>query len=262
MADTQKGSADSAGKAQPQARLAGQIAVVTGGNRGIGFAVARALASEACSVMITGRNSQALAKAAEGLRGEVPGGAREQAQILSAVCDVREAKAVEGLFAQVKQQFGKLDILVNNAGISQSAVPVEETSVELWREIIEVNLTGTFLSTRYAIPLMQRGGTILNVISVAAREHFAGYTPYNASKAGALSFSLTLREELKGRGIRVTALLPGGTNTDIWEQVMPDVPREKLIEVETVARLVLEAVVLSPKANLTELVLDPVGGSF
>jgi short-subunit dehydrogenase len=109
---------------------------------------------------------------------------------------------------------------------------------------------------------MQRGGTILNVLSAAARGHFPGYTPYNASKAGALGFTQTVREELMTRGIRVTALLPGGTNTDIWEQVNPDVSRDKLIEVETVARLVLEAVVLSPKANLSELVLDPVGGPF
>ena len=151
---------------------------------------------------------------------------------------------------------------MNNAGISQSATPAEETSIKLWRDIIDINLTGTFLCTRFAIPLMQSGGTILNVLSVAAREHFAGYAPYNASKAGALGFTLTLREELRGRGIRVTALLPGGTNTDIWEQVMPDVPREKLIDVETVARLVLDAVILSPKANLTELVLDPIGGPF
>jgi NAD(P)-dependent dehydrogenase (short-subunit alcohol dehydrogenase family) len=245
-------------------RLAGQIAVITGGNRGIGFAVARALLSEGCSLVITGRDSQKLTRAVEVLNAEGSAAisAHTDQQVVPMVCDVRDAEAVERLFAHVKEQFGRLDILVNNAGISQSRKPIEETSIALWRDIIDVNLTGTFLCTRFGVPLMRRGGTILNVLSVAAREHFPGYTPYNSAKAGALGFTLTVREELMARGIRVTALLPGGTNTDIWEQVNPDVPREKLIEVESVARLVLEAVVLSPKANLTELVLDPVGGPF
>ena len=236
--------------------------VVTGGSRGIGYAIARALISEGCSVVLTARSSQALSKPADALRLECPAAGAPGPQVVAAVCDVRNAEAVERLFAQVKEQFGRLDILVNNAGISQSSTPVEDTSIELWRDIIDSNLTGTFLCTRFAVPLMQRGGTILNVLSVAAREHFPGYTPYNASKAGALGFTLTVRQELMERGIRVTALLPGGTNTDVWEQVNPDVSRDKLIEVETIARLVLEAVVLSPKANLTELVLDPIGGPF
>ncbi len=175
---------------------------------------------------------------------------------------MRDNEAVARLFATVTNEFGRLDILVNNAGISQSAAPVQETSVELWRDIIDTNLTGTFLCTRAAVPLMKRGATILNIISVAARDSFAGYAPYNASKAGALSLTRTLREELKASGIRVTALMPGATDTEIWQQVMPDAPRDKMIEAESVAKLVLEAVVLSPKANLTELVLDPMAGAM
>ena len=240
------------------ARLSGKVAVVTGGSRGIGLAIARALASEACNVVISGRSQEKLEQAAARVREGNSGNGR----ILPCVCDVRNFESVERLFAIVAAEFGLLDILVNNAGISQSATPVEKTDVSLWRDIIDTNLTGTFLCTRTALPLIKRGGTILNVISVAARDSFAGYAPYNASKAGALSFTQTLRQELMERGIRVTALVPGAINTDIWQQVMPDAPREKMMEAESVASLVLEAVVLSPKANLTELVLDPIEGAL
>jgi NAD(P)-dependent dehydrogenase (short-subunit alcohol dehydrogenase family) len=239
-------------------RLLEKVAVVTGGSRGIGLAIARALVSEGCSVLITGRNQQTLEQAAAdlGRKGSVT------VRVLALECDVRDHEAVERMFTSVVKEFGRLDILVNNAGISQSATPLHETSVELWREIIDTNLTGTFLCTRAAVPLMKRGATILNIISVAARDSFAGYAPYNASKAGALSLTRTLREELKSSGIRVTAMLPGATDTEIWQQVMPDAPRDRMIEAESVAALVVETLVLSPKANLTELVLDPVGGAM
>jgi 3-oxoacyl-[acyl-carrier protein] reductase len=235
-----------------------KVAVVTGGSRGIGFAIARSLAAEACNVVITGRKLPAVERAAA----EIGKGNSGSGRVVAVECDVRDNEAVARLFATVTKEFGRLDILVNNAGISQSAAPLHETPVELWRDIIDTNLTGTFLCTRTAVPLMKAGATILNVISVAARDSFAGYAPYNASKAGALSLTRTLREELKPTGIRVTALLPGATDTEIWQQVMPDAPRDKMIEAESIARLVLETIVLSPKANLTELVLDPVTGAM
>ncbi len=245
-------------KAPAGSRLSAKVAVVTGGTRGIGLAIAKALASESCSVVISGRNHETLERAAAEIRSV----GSEGCHIVPTLCNVRDLESVERMFAMVAKGFGQLDILVNNAGISQSAVPVEKTDVVLWRDIIDTNLTGTFYCTRLAVPLMTRGGTILNIISVAARDSFAGYAPYNASKAGALSFTLTLRQELMQRGIRVTAILPGATSTDIWQQVMPDAPREKMMEAESVAALVVETVVLSPKANLTELVLDPIAGAL
>jgi NAD(P)-dependent dehydrogenase (short-subunit alcohol dehydrogenase family) len=245
-------------KASAGSRLSGKIAVVTGGTRGIGLAIANAFASENCSVVISGRNQQTLDQAAAELRANISGDSR----VMPVLCDVRNAEQVEQMFAGVRREFGRLDILVNNAGISQGAAPVHETSVELWRDIIDTNLTGTFLCIRSAVPLMKRGATIVNILSVAARESFAGYTPYNASKAGALSLTRTLREELKASGIRVTAISPGATDTDIWQQVAPNAPREKMMEADSVAAIVLEAVVLSPKANLTDVVLDPVAGAL
>jgi len=241
----------------PGSRLAGKVAVVTGGSRGIGFAIASALGSEGCSMVISGRDQQALDQAAAGLRNDISGDAR----VVPVLCDVRDPQQVQQMFDRVTRDFGRLDVLVNNAGISQSAAPVEKTSLELWRDVIDTNLTGTFLCVRSAVPLMKHGATIVNILSVAARDSFPGYTAYNASKAGALSLTRTVREELKGTGIRVTAISPGATSTDIWQTVAPDASRDKMIDAESIATLVLETVVLSPKANLTDLVLDPVAGA-
>ena len=112
-----------------------------------------------------------------------------------------------------------------------------------------------FLCTRAALPLMQAGATIINNLSAAAKTVFPNFAAYNAAKHGALGFTLSLREELIPRGIRVVALMPGATDTDMWQQILPDAPRERMIDVESVAQAVLYAVLLPPNANLSELVL-------
>src|SRR5271167_251541 len=159
-------------------RLLGKVAVVTGGSRGIGYAIARGLAAEGCSVVITGRDHSALAESASSLSKSLPKVAatqRKQPQIMAEVCDARSAEAVGSLFAAVKQRFRKLDVLVNNAGIAQPLVPIEQTSVELWREVVDTNLTGLFLCTRAALPLMSTGGTVVNNLSVAAKTVFPDF---------------------------------------------------------------------------------------
>src|ERR1039458_2663162 len=171
-------------------RLLGKVAVVTGGNRGIGYAVASTLAAEGCSVVITGRDGATLAKSAAELRRLLP--RRPNAhhdngtKIVVEVCDVRDADSVASLFSMVTQRFGRLDVLVNNAGIAQPAVSIEQTSLDIWRDAIDTNLTGLFLCTRAALPLMQAGATIINNLSVAARTVFPNFAAYNASKHGAL----------------------------------------------------------------------------
>ncbi|HVP49597.1 MAG TPA: SDR family oxidoreductase, partial [Candidatus Bathyarchaeia archaeon] len=182
------------------------------------------------------------------------------ADVLTAVCDVREEKAVADLFARVKRQWRRLDILVNNAGISQAMHPLVETPTELWRSVIDVNLTGTFFCCRAGVPLMARGATVVNVLSIAAKRNIPNFAAYNAAKRGALGMTLTLREELISKGIRVVALMPGATATDIWEQFWPEAPREKMVSPESVAEAVLYAVTLPPQANLQELELLPLAG--
>lgn len=242
-------------------RLSGKVAVVTGANRGIGLAIARALVGEGCSVVITGRDRAALAKARAELEA-IGESLKPKPTILAERCEVHKPGSVAAVFAVVKKRWGKLDILINNAGISQATFSVEDTPVKLWKSVIDTNLTGLFLCTRAAIPLMPRGATIVNNLSVAAKQVFPKFSPYNASKHGALGFTLTLREELIPKGIRVMALMPGATDTDIWQQIWPDAPRKKMIEPESVAQAVLYALLLPPNANLSELVLVPVRGAL
>ncbi len=240
-------------------RLSGKVAVVTGGNRGIGLAIARALAGEGCNVVITGRDRAALASAKAELNA-LRASLTPQPEVLAERCDISEPKAVASLFDRVKRRWGQLDVLINNAGISQARFPVFETPVDVWKSVINTNLTGTFLCSRAAIPLMPRGSTIVNNLSIAAKLNLVDFAAYNASKHGALGFTLTMREELIPKGIRVMALLPGATDTDIWEQFWPDAPRQKMVEPESLAQAVLYAVLLPPQVNLSELVLVPVEG--
>jgi NAD(P)-dependent dehydrogenase (short-subunit alcohol dehydrogenase family) len=257
---TQLEKARSAEKAAPAGgRLSGKIAVVTGGNRGIGLAIARALLGQGCSVVITGRDRLALQHAKTELL-SIAAGRKPSSEVLAERCDVRKTDSVAAVFAAVKRRWGRLDILVNNAGISQPILTVEETPIELWKSVLEVNLTGMFLCTRAAVPLMSRGATIVNTISITAKTNVPKFAAYNASKHGAMGFTLTLREELISKGIRVMALIPGATDTEIWKQFWPDAPRDKMVKPESVAEAVLYAVLLPPEANLSELVLAPLEG--
>jgi NAD(P)-dependent dehydrogenase (short-subunit alcohol dehydrogenase family) len=238
------------------ARLTGKVAVVTGGGSGIGFAIAKALSEEGCSVVIAGRNEKRLASAAKKLN---PAGS---AQVVAQLCDVRELYSVDELFDSVKSRFGQLEILVNNAGIIHVPTTVDQTSPELWHDIVETNLTGMFLCTRAALPLMSVGGNIINNISAAAKQIFPNIAAYTAAKTGAYGLTLALREELMPRGIRVTALMLGATSTDMWQQIMPEAPRERMIDVDSVGEAVLYTVLLPTNANVSELLITPTFGAM
>lgn len=236
-------------------RMEDQVALVTGGNRGIGLAMARAMAREGATVIITGRDERALRRATEEIN-------REGGAVVSHICDVREEDSVDALFETVRRHFSNIDVLINNAGTAQASAHVDRLSLEGWRAAIETNLTGAFLCTRAALPLMRRGSTIVNNVSVAATTPFVGMAAYNASKAGLLAFTNTLREELRARGIRVIAFTPGATDTDIWKQFWKDAPREKMMSAESVADALVAALVLPANATVQDLVITPTGGAL
>ena len=246
-------------KVEPQnstGRLSGKVAVITGGSSGIGFAIAQALAAEDCNIVITGRDQKRLSAALSKLSA-----IRHGAEARGQTGDVRDPASVSALFAMVEERFGRLDILVNNAGISQPPTPLEQTSLELWRDQIESNLTSLFLCTRAALPLMKAGATIINNLSLAAKQIFPNFHGYTAAKTGALGFTLSLRAEVMERGIRVTALIPGATATDLWQQIIPDAPLERMVKPESIAQAVLYAVLLPPEANLSEIIVTPILGA-
>ena len=184
--------------------LDGKVAVVTGGNRGIGRAIVEALAAEGATVALTARQADAATEAAR----EVGRGARGFA------CDVRSQESVQALFREVARAAGGVDILVNNAGIGVFA-PLADLAPDDWRAVIETNLNGVFYCCRAAIPIMRArgGGYIVNISSLAGKNAFPGGTAYNASKFGLNGFSEALMQEVRYDGIRVSYLMPGSVAT-------------------------------------------------
>jgi 3-oxoacyl-[acyl-carrier protein] reductase len=239
-------------KKSSPSRLRGKIALITGGSRGIGRAIARALAKEGCNLVITGRSESSLNKAA----------AEIGRKVTPIVCDVRDPAAVDHLYASAKRRFGRLDILINNAGVGHANLSVADLPVESWREVIDTNLTGMFLVTQAALPLMKRGGAIVNNLSIAAKRVFPGSAAYNASKHGALGFTNTLREELRKRDIRVIALIAGATDSAIWKTLWPQAPRKKMMSSATVAQAVVDALTLPEDGTVEEIVIRPRAGTL
>jgi 3-oxoacyl-[acyl-carrier protein] reductase len=236
-------------------KLKNRVAVVTGASRGIGFAIAEALASHGCSVVITSRHASAVEDAALKL-------AVYDSRIVPYECDVRDDLSVQRLFTFVHDEFHQLDFLINNAGIYGPAVPVGEVHPTAWREAIDINLTGMFLCTRYALPLLKQGSVIVNNLSVAACQAFPNSAAYVASKQGALGLTNATREDVRKLGIRVMALIPGATDTDIWQQFWSDAPRENMIQPQDVAHSVVNALVLPPGTSVDEIRIMPSGGAL
>lgn len=188
--------------------LDGKVAVVTGGNRGIGRGIAEALANEGAQVCVTARSAEAARTAA----GEIGRGA------IGVACDVRSYDLVQRLFREVERVAGGLDVLVNNAGVGIFG-PAAQMDPEDWRTVIETNLNGAFYCCREAIPLMKRrgGGYIFNISSLAGKNPIANAAAYNASKFGLNGFSEALMMEVRYDGIRVSYLMPGSVATEFGQ---------------------------------------------
>jgi len=230
-----------------------KIALVTGATQGIGLAIARALAEEGCNLVVSGRDQKRLHRLEVDL-------AKKRIQVLAHPCDVRDEKSVSDLFQAVRQKFRRLDMLINNAGIAHPDCPVAKLPSEAWFDVISTNLTGLFLVTKAAVPLMKRGSVIVNNLSIAAKQVFPGSSAYNASKHGALGFTNTLREELRDKGIRVIALLPGATDTAIWNTLWPSAPRKKMIPPAVIAQALIAALKVPPQSTVEEISILPSAG--
>ncbi len=186
------------------------IALITGGTRGIGYAVAEALLARGDSVVVTSTTDDGAQRAETALAA----GANDATRVLGVMCDVRDRAAVHRMVATVVQRFGGLDVLVNNAGVGVGA-PVEALSEEEWDRLIGINLTGVFHCCQAALtPLKARGGGwIVNVSSLAGKNPFAGGAAYCAAKAGVDAFSEALMQEVRHDGIRVSHVCPGSVAT-------------------------------------------------
>ena len=224
----------------------GKVAVVTGGNRGIGRGIAQALANDGYTVALSSRDSAAAKQAAA----DIGHGARGYA------CDVRQHEQVAALFAAVELELGGVDVLVNNAGVGLFA-PVTEMSLEDWHAVIETNVNGVFYCTRQAIPRMARrgGGYIFNVSSLAGRNAFPGAAAYCASKHAVNGFSEVLFQEVREHGIRVTYLMPGSVATDFGRGSAAKM--DWALQPEDVGEMVVDLLRTNPRAMHSRVEMRP-----
>jgi NAD(P)-dependent dehydrogenase (short-subunit alcohol dehydrogenase family) len=226
--------------------LQGKIAVVTGGNRGIGRGIAEALAKSGMVVALTSRDAKTAAKAAT----EIGSGARGYA------CDVRQHKQVAAMFAAVEQDLGGVDVLVNNAGVGVFG-KVAEMSLEDWHAVIETNVNGVFYCTREALPRMKKrgGGYVINVSSLAGRNAFPGASAYCASKHAVNGFSEVLFQEVRDDGIRVTYLMPGSVATDFGRG--STAKKDWALQPEDVGEMVVDLLLTHPRAMHSRVEMRP-----
>jgi NAD(P)-dependent dehydrogenase (short-subunit alcohol dehydrogenase family) len=189
--------------------LNGKYAVVTGGTRGIGRAIAETLLRSGARVAICGRTRESVQRASTELK-DATGG-----DVLGVTADVSKWDQTERFFETVRSQFGALDILVNNAGAGVFR-GIEDLTIEEWRNTIDLNLTGVFYCCHAALPLLrQRGaGYIIQISSLAGINAFAGGAAYNASKFGLNGFSEAIMQDLRYENIRVSYIMPGSVDTD------------------------------------------------
>ena len=225
------------------------VILVTGGGRGIGRAIALAFAEPGHTIVIASRTRSQLEDTARDI------GARG-AKALALVMDVADEHSVKHALEELSAVSQKIDVVVNNAGIG-GGTPVHKTDTASWRRIVDTNLLGTFLVTRYAVSMIPDGGRIINMSSVLGRFGVPGYTAYCASKHGVIGFTRALALELVKKRITVNAICPGWVDTEMAAQGMTagakgtgvsfdefrtqalsDVPIGRIIQPEEVANLV------------------------
>jgi len=237
-------------------KLQDRVAVITGASTGIGKSIAVAYAAEGAKAVLASRNSEKL----EGVAQEIE---RAGGTAIVVPVDVTAEDAVVGLFQQALEAFDRIDILVNNAGVSKGA-PTDELSLEVWQQVIDVNLTAAFLCSREALKIMKtrRSGRIINIGSVSAkvpRVHSAAYT---TSKFGLEGLTRSLALDAREFGIAVSILHPGNTATPIWTGREEMARQEGVMSPDDLARVAVTIAALPPEINLLESLVLPVSMPF
>lgn len=198
-------------------RLAGKVAIVTGGSRGIGRATCLAFGKEGAKVVVVGRNQSSC----DSVAGEIMA---ERGIATGIAADVASEADVAAMVRATVEHFGGIDILVNNAAVNLPFRRVVDLTLEDWDQVVAVNLTGTFLCCKAVVPVMaaRGGGRIINISSRGGRSGQAGRTPYRPTKAAIINFTECLAAEVKEDGIDVNAVCPGTVSTDMMREITHD----------------------------------------
>lgn len=242
-------------------QLEGQVALVTGASRGIGRAVALALAAAGAKVVVNYARSST---AAEEIVAHI---AAEGGQALALQADVAQAEQVDALISRTLETFGRIDILVNNAGITRDTLLLR-MKLEDWQAVIDLNLTGVFLCTKAVAKgmLKQRSGRIINIASVAGQMGNPGQANYSAAKAGVIGFTKTVAKEMASRGVTVNAVAPGFIETDMTgdlpntEEILKFIPLGRFGKPDDIAGMVRFLAADPAAAYITGQVFNVDGG--
>ena len=226
--------------------LKGKMALITGGSRGIGKAIALALAEEGVNVAITGRNEEKLKEVVQEIE-------RKGVKSAYAVFDITSKTEVYGALEKLQKDFGKIDILVNNAGVAAFG-GILEMEDEKWEEIVKTNLFGAYYVVKAVVPSMveRKTGDIINISSTAGLKGNAMTSAYSASKFGLIGMSESMMLELRKQNIRVTTLMPSTIASDMSKEVLKitDGNPEKVLQPEDFAELVVDLLKLNKRAML------------
>jgi 3-oxoacyl-[acyl-carrier protein] reductase len=242
-------------------QLEGQVALVTGASRGIGRAVALALAEEGAKVVVNYARSST---AAEEIVAHITA---EGGHALALQADVAQAEQVDALISRTLEAFGRIDILVNNAGITRDTLLLR-MKLEDWQAVIDLNLTGVFLCTKAVAKgmLKQRSGRIINIASVAGQMGNPGQANYSAAKAGVIGFTKTVAKEMASRGVTVNAVAPGFIETDMTgdlpntEEILKFIPLGRFGKPDDIAGMVRFLAADPAAAYITGQVFNVDGG--
>jgi NAD(P)-dependent dehydrogenase (short-subunit alcohol dehydrogenase family) len=231
--------------------LTGSKAVVTGGSKGIGYAIARALVGAGADVSISARNEDEIDRTVAEFNKLGAG------RCVGFVCDMREEAQVRSFFAKTLDALGGLDILINNAGIGLFA-SVESMSGDDFRAVIETNLCGVFYCCHEAIPLLKQrgGGYIINVSSLAGANPHAEMAAYNASKFGLNGFTEALMQEVRHDGIKVSYIMPGSVNTEFGGDE-PSAAKSWQLQPEDIAQVVIDLLNYPQRALPSRIEIRP-----
>jgi short-subunit dehydrogenase len=226
--------------------------LITGASRGIGRAIAEKLAAPDVKLLLHGRDTVALADTCKAVESQCAG-------VVKLIHDLASEKGVANLISQVGDD--PLDVLVNNAGIAV-VKPFREITVEEWEQTLGVNVTAPFLLMQRFVGQMRPGSCIVNILSIAAKTGFAGWSAYCMSKFALEGFSQSVRGELREHRIRMLNIYPAATNTEIWDDVTGDWPREKMISAEEVACAVAYALSRPQNVAVENITLSNAAGNL